>query len=177
MMPGKLSVGDQAPDFIFATPWNNQSNFHKIIGYHNVALIFLRYIGQVEMSNIKRNITLLSGKNAMVFVVLQSNPETVASICNQADWPFTIICDPQAKIFKLYHVEAGGIFKYFYPAGLVAAIKAIIAGNKHGKFEDKETQLPASFIINTNKIIKYAYYGKWINDVPSLETMVAYINN
>ena len=58
---------------------------------------------------------------------------------------------------------------------LTQALKALIMGKKHGKFEGIETQLPASFIITADKLIKYAYYGKRINDVPSLETLAGYI--
>jgi len=69
-------------------------------------------------------------------------------------------------------VEAGGIFKYLYPAGLIAAIKATCRGFLHGKFEGKETQLPAAFALTADKIIKYAHYGKNIGDMPSLAKMI-----
>ncbi|HEX3048090.1 MAG TPA: redoxin domain-containing protein [Bacillota bacterium] len=179
MMFSKLSIGDKAPDFNFETPWDNGTNFYQATGNHIAILIFLRYIGcpicQVEMSRIKKNIDFADRKKAIVFIVLQSSPENVAAVASQEDWPFTIICDPQAKIFQQYQVETGGMIKYLHPAGLIAAVKAIHTGNRHGKFEGKETQLPASFIITPDKIIKYAYYGKRINDVPSLEILAAYI--
>lgn len=175
-----LKTGLKAPEFNFETPWNSLSSFYKITGNNTVILIFLRYIGcpvcQMEMANIKRNIHLANKKKAIVIVVLQSLPDTVAAVTNKEDWPFTIVCDPQARIFKLYSVEPGNIFKYLHPVGIAAAIKAIIAGNKHGKFEGIETQLPASFVITSDKILKYAYYGKRINDVPSLETLALNID-
>ena len=86
--------------------------------------------------------------------------------------PFTIICDPQGQVFQIYGVEAGGIIKYLHPAGLIAAIKAVSRGFMHGKFEGKETQLPAAFAMTADKIIKYAHYGENISDMPSLASMI-----
>ncbi len=176
----KLQPGTITPDFVFETPWDNKSNFYTAADNNPVILIFLRYIGcpvcQMEMANIKRNMHQVNQRKANVFVVLQSTPNTIASIAKKEDWPFAIICDPKAKIFNLYSVEQGDIFKYLNPIGIAATIKALVNGHKHGKFEGIETQLPASFVIASDKTIKYAYYGKRINDVPSLDTLVANID-
>jgi hypothetical protein len=69
-------------------------------------------------------------------------------------------------------VEAGGMIKYLHPAGLIAAIRATTQGFMHGKFEGKETQLPAAFAISADKVVKDAYYGENISDMPSLEKIV-----
>ena len=61
---------------------------------------------------------------------------------------------------------------YLHPAGLIKAIKAISRGFRHGKFEGKETQLPAAFTMTADKIIKYAHYGENIGDIPSLAKMI-----
>ena len=112
-----------------------------------------------------------------MFVFLQSSPETVASATNENDWPFLIVCDPQGAIFKKYAVEPGVILKYLHPAGIIAAIKSIGQGFRHGKFEGKETQLPAAFALNSMKVIKYAYYGKHISDIPTPTSLAASIKD
>jgi thioredoxin-dependent peroxiredoxin len=177
MMNSRLAMGDKAPDFRFKTPWDDEVNFYDAAGNNPAVLIFLRYYGcpvcQMEMAKIKRQIDLVRQKGGRVFVVLQSAPETIASLINKDDFPFTIICDPQGKVFQLYGVEAGGIIKYLHPAGLIAAIKAIGRGFKHGKFEGKETQLPAAFALDAQKVIKYVHYGENISDMPPLTKMLA----
>jgi peroxiredoxin len=171
-----LAMGYKAPDFRFKTPWDGEVNFYDAAGNNPAVLIFLRYYGcpvcQMEMAKIKQEIDLVRQKGGRVFVVLQSAPETLASLTSKEDWPFTIISDPQGKIFQLYGVEAGGIIKYLHPAGLIAAIKAISRGFRHGKFEGKETQLPAAFAITGDKLIKYGYYGANISDMPSLAKII-----
>jgi thioredoxin-dependent peroxiredoxin len=171
-MSSKLTIGNKAPDFKFKTPWDAEVNFYETAGSNPAVLIFLRYYGcpvcQMEMAKIKQEIDLVRQTEVLVFVVLQSEPEIIASLIKKDDFPFIIICDPQGKIFQLYGVETGGIIKYLHPAGLVAAIKATCRGFMHGKFEGKETQLPAAFAMAVDKVVKYAHYGENISDMPSL---------
>lgn len=170
-----LKAGDKAPNFQFDTPWKSSQDFYKTIQRKDAILVFLRYHGcpvcQMEMANLKRDIELFKQKKTRVFVFLQSSTATLIPLLKKGDWPFDIVCDPKGIIFQLYAVEPGGIMKYLHPAGLIAALKAIGQGFVHKKFEGKETQLPAAFIIKSDKTIKYAYYGKNIGDVPKPSTL------
>ncbi len=175
----RFKEGDQAPDFQFDTPWDKGLEFHTISAGKPSVLIFLRYLGcpicQIDMATFKREINLIEQKGARLFVALQSSADTVAGLTGKDDWPFTIICDPQGVIFQRYRVEPGGLIRYLHPAGLMAAIKATLKGYKHGKFEGKETQLPAVFIVTPDRMIKYAYYGENISDVPAPATIASLI--
>jgi peroxiredoxin len=180
IMRKQIKVGDNAPNFQFDTPWRSSQDFYETIQHQNAILVFLRYYGcpvcQMEMANFKREIELFSQKGARVFVVLQSSSATLLPLLKESDWPFDIVCDPKGKIFQLYAVEPGGILKYLHPGGLIAAIKATSRGFIHKKFEGKETQLPAAFVIKPDKTIKYVYYGKNISDVPKPSTLAENID-
>ena len=171
----KLTKGNIAPDFSFDTPWKTNQRFYEKAEKKASVLIFLRYHGcpvcQMEMARIKQDIGIFKQKKAQVFVILQSRPETVAKLTEERDWPFTIVCDPDGDIFLQYGVEPGGIFKYLHPAGLVAAVKATFKGFRHGRFEGRETQLPAAFVVKPDRRLTIAYYGKTISDVPSSENL------
>ncbi|MBU2549724.1 MAG: redoxin domain-containing protein [Proteobacteria bacterium] len=172
----KLQPGDAAPDFIFQTPWSGPQRFHETAAGKPSLLLFLRYLGcpvcQMEMARLKAGIHLFEAEQAGVFVVLQSMPETVAASANEADWPFTIVCDPEGDIFSRYGVAPGGL-RYLHPAGMAAAIKATVKGFRHGRFEGKETQLPAVFGIDPKHRIISLYYGRHPADIPSPENMAA----
>jgi len=120
----------------------------------------------MEMANFKREIELFNQKNTRVYVFLQSSTTTLLPLLKEGDWPFDIVCDPEGKIFQLYAVSTGNLFQYLHPAALVAAFKATCRGFMHKKFEGKETQLPAAFVIKSDKTVKYHYYGQNVSDVP-----------
>ncbi|TGL03161.1 hypothetical protein EHQ43_15290 [Leptospira bouyouniensis] len=167
-----LLKGNNAPIFIYNTPWERELEFDPTKTGASI-LFFLRYIGcpvcQFELAKIKRDIALAD--DYKVYVVLQSDPKIVASKTEPNDWPLTIVCDKNSELFRLYNVLPGSILDYLNPKGLVTAIKALFHGHFHGKFEGNETQLPAIFVISRDKKIEYAYYGKAINDVPSIESL------
>ncbi len=179
-MTTQLIIGDKVPNFSFDTPWKFSQNFYEIIQDQDAVLVFLRYHGcpvcQMEMANIKRDIELFNKKKARVFLFLQSSTATLLPMLKEEDWPFDIVCDPNGKIFQLYAVKPGGILKYLRPAGLIAAIKATSRGFFHKKFEGKETQLPAAFIMKSDKTIKYVHYGKNISDVPKPSTLAGILD-
>lgn len=174
-MNHQLKPGDNAPDFRFDSPWKSSQAFYTTKANRSAVVVFLRYLGcpvcRMEMADLKKKIDLFNRKKAAVFVILQSSPATIASLSKQEDWPFTIVCDPDAEVFRQYHVEPGSIVQYLHPAGLIAAIKATFRGFMHGKFEGRETQLPAAFVVAADKTITFSYYGKNISDTPRPETL------
>jgi len=178
-MNSKLSVGNKAHDFRFETPWGDGQSFFEAAEGKPAVLVFLRYLGcpicQNDMANLKREIGLIKGKGAKLFVVLQSSPDTVSSVTEKQDWPFTIISDPKGELFRLYGVEPGGIIKYLHPAGLISAIRATMQGYRHGKFEGHETQLPAVFIVGRDSTVKFAHYGRHLSDIPAPAAVAAKI--
>jgi peroxiredoxin len=46
-------------------------------------------------------------------------------------------------------------------------------GFKHGTYEGNELQLPATFLINSQKKIEFVYYGKDYADIPDHNELVA----
>ncbi len=89
--------------------------------------------------------------------------------------PMTIICDPNMDIFKLYNVNPGSIFRYISPGIIKKALRARKEGFTHGKNEGKELQLPAAFLVDTDKTVTYAYYGKNIGDIPDNQFLLEII--
>jgi peroxiredoxin len=170
-MANQLKAGDKAADFIYDSPWENRQEYYKASGKKTTVLVFLRYLGcpvcQMEMANLKREIERFDEKDAKVFLFLQSTQDMLTKSAREEDWPFTIVCDPKEEIFQLYRVAPGGFLKYLHPAGLLAATKATFKGFRHGKFEGRETQLPAVFVVGPDKIIQWVYYGETLNDVPA----------
>ncbi len=176
----KITAGDNAPNFRFDTPWKSSQDFYHTAQHRYAILVFLRYHGcpvcQMEMANFKHEIELFRQKGARVFVFLQSSTATLLPLLNEGDWPFDIVCDPEGKIFQLYAVEPGGLLKYLHPAGLMAAARAMRRGYFHKKFEGRETQLPAAFVIKPDRVVKFSYYGKTIGDVPEPSTLAGYLD-
>ena len=105
-------------------------------------------------------------------VVLQSTPEVIRGQTEQKEMPLTIVCDSAAEIFEQYGVKVGSIFRYLTPSVIRKGLASKKLGYKHGKYEGREKQLPAVFLVDTDRIIRYVYYGKNVGDVPANSTLL-----
>lgn len=169
-MKQKLTPGMTAPNFTYDTISKHSLDFHKTTGRKKSVIFFLRYAGcpicQMKIGDLLKNHKEFRAAGLQVYVVLQSTPASIKEGLAKLKVPFTIVCDPEEKVFALYSVAPGNLFGYLTPSVIMKAMKASRAGFKHGKKEGKEMQLPAVFIVNGDGKIAYAYYGKNIGDVP-----------
>ncbi len=165
-----ITVGMQAPDFKFNTAWESNLDFHRAIKGTKTVLFFLRYMGcplcQYKISELMRDMDRFKALGAGFFIVLQSDPAVVKEHIGSEEISFKIMCDPNQELFRLYGVEPGNIFHYIAPSVIRQAIRASRRGFAHGVKEGNEMQRPAVFIIDENKSVTFAYYGKNIGDVP-----------
>lgn len=169
-MNKRLAAGMKAPNFTYDSISGQSLDFYKTSRGKKAVLYFLRYAGcpicQLKIGEIIRAYDEFTAAGLAVYVVLQSSPASVREGLAGQTPPFTVVCDPEEKIFSLYGVAPGNIFQYLAPSVIMKALRASRAGFKHGKKEGQEMQLPAVFIISPGETITFAYYGKNIGDVP-----------
>ena len=172
-MKKKFAPEMTAPDFTFDSPWKKSLSFYDFLKGEKTILMFLRYMGcpicQMKIAELKNDWDEFKKNKLNVLVVLQSDAKNVIGIneiVKENDLPFTIVLDPKEEIFQLYGVLPGPFFRYVTPTVIKKALKSKKLGFKHGVNEGKEMQLPATFIVDKKKKIKYAYYGKNVSDVP-----------
>lgn len=169
-MKQQVIAGMPAPDFTFDTPDQRGLEFHKMIEGATTVLFFLRYMGcplcQHKIAEIRHDAATFRDRGAGTFVVLQSDPAIVRQATEGQGMPFTVICDPDQAIFKLYGVEPGNILHYIAPSVIVKSFRASRLGFARGLKEGNEMQRPAVFIIDRHKTVAVAYYGKNIGDLP-----------
>jgi peroxiredoxin len=179
-MAERLKAGATTPDFTFDTPWKKGLKLSDFTKKSTTVLMFLRYIGcpicQMEIAELRGRIGEFTRRKVNLLVVLQSTPANITAAVSEKDVPFEIVCDPKEKLFALYGVKPGSIFRYVTPGSIIQAIRATKRGFRHGKYEGNEKQLPATFIIGTDGRVRWAYYGKNVSDVPKTDKLLAQID-
>ncbi|MBI9105602.1 MAG: PatB family C-S lyase [Spirochaetales bacterium] len=172
----KLAISDKVRNFSYNTPWENNIDFNSKLD-KKTYLVFLRYFGctlcQVDIQEYIKRYKEFTDKGAQLFIVLQSTPEIIKENVKKADIPYTIICDPEQELYKLYNLntaysEMGMASKKV----LVKGIKALNMGVKHGKYEGNELQLPAAFLFNIKGEAEFVQYGTDAADIPDIDEML-----
>lgn len=179
----KLKNGDILPDFTYQTPFaDGQTLAAAAQGARRTLLLFLRYYGctlcQYDLHQLKEHYAELSAGGGQVLVVLQSDPAALAQQLGTPDaLPFAIVCDPEQALYRQFGIQPAASKLKMADAGTLAKIaKAQAAGFKHGAYEGNELQLPAAFLLDQDRRVLYAHYGKSAGDLPAMDQMIRLLN-
>lgn len=170
-MSVKLAEGMKLPDFTFQTPWRKGASFLADSAGSCVCLMFLRYYGcstcQLEIHELIEQHPALEKLGVKLYVVLQSDPETLRQEGDQEDFPFDIICDPEQALYHTFQIGSNPDPEHMSAKLADRVAQARACGIVHGKFEGNEAQSPATFLLDREGVIRYAWYGVESADVPT----------
>lgn len=173
----RLAVGEVMPDFTYDTPFASGLTLAGTVQKTpKTALLFLRYYGctlcQYDMHQLAENYHQITAVGGQVLVVLQSAPAGLAAQLQPDSLPFDILCDPDAVLYERFGIQPAALMAKMADAGTMVKIaKATAAGYKHGAYEGNELQLPAAFVVDADRRILYAHYGKSAGDTPDVRTL------
>lgn len=169
----KLTVGSVMPDFTYRTPYAAGLTLAGTAkAARKTALVFLRYYGctlcQYDIQQLAEHHAALTANGGQLLVVLQSDPDALASQLPEGSLPFAIVCDPDQLLYKQFAINAAsGKGELIGGNTLVKIVRAKAAGFQHGAYEGEELQLPAVFVVDSDRSILYAHYGKNAADLPA----------
>jgi peroxiredoxin len=66
-------------------------------------------------------------------------------------------------LYAAFGVETG-VAGHLHPRSLVARVQAMVVGKRHGRFEGREAQMPADFVLDASGGIRLAHYGRGVGD-------------
>ena len=169
----KLETGQIMPDFEYVTPFSTGHTLAQTAAKApKTALVFLRYWGcplcQYDIHLLAQAHGELTAKGGQILVVLQSDHGGLAEKLGKEDaLPFSIICDPEQKLYKAFCIEPASSMAKMADLKMVdRIIRATKLGFRHGAYEGNEQQLPAAFVIDGERRISYAHYAASVSDMP-----------
>lgn len=171
----KVNKGEKALDFTFDTLYEQGLKLSDVVKNADKTVIhFLRYYGctvcQLDLKDYAKKIDLIKDKNAQLYCVLQSKPETVKASMGDTTFPYDIICDPDQKIYKLYDIGSWESVDQIRNEKLAAkGARCQAEGLAHGEYEGNEEQLPAMFIMDKDMNLEYVLYSQDLTSIPSVE--------
>ena len=167
----KLKKGASAPSFTTKDIYGKEIELSKNTDSKTL-LFFMRYAGcpvcNFRMHELIENYSDLEENGYKLIVVYQSSDSTLREYLKDEKLPFTIIGDPNRRLYKKYGVEPS-FWRTFGSAFKRSTYKhrkegERLFGSKKQKRDGSLTGIPADFIISKDGTIIKAYYGKSISD-------------
>lgn len=108
----------------------------------------------------------------MVAVAL-GEPKHAVRYCGSLAPSIDCFCNQTAEVYEAYGLQRGGVTTILNPGLAVASLRAASRGHVQGKPTGDVKMLPGTFIVDTDGIIRYAYYSSHAGDHPDLTAVCA----
>jgi peroxiredoxin Q/BCP len=174
----KLRVGDRAPAVVLEALDGSRLDCRQPKG--PVVVSFARYAGcpvcQFHVGRIAAATPEFRARSCEVWMVFQSTPARLRAAIAEWQPRFRAVADPTAGLYEAFGVAAS-VPGYLHPRSLVALVRAMTAGKRHGQFEGRETQMPADFVLDASGGIRLAHYGRDVGDDAPVAALLAAVDS
>lgn len=173
----KLRVGDDAPDVALRALDGTRLDCGRPEG--PVVVSFTRYAGcpvcQLHVGRMAAAMPEFRARACGVWMVFQSTPERLGEAMARWQPGFAAVADPAGELYDAFGAAAS-VTGYLHPRSLAALVRATVAGKRHGRFEGRETQMPADFVLGPGGRIALARYGGDVGDDAPVEALLAAVD-
>jgi len=105
--------------------------------------------------------------------VTQGSPEQAQALCDRFRAPFPCLADPQRAGYRAFGLKRGSWWEVIGPAAVLRGMEAGRKGHHIEKAIGDVMQLPGTFIIDRDGIVRYARYARHSGDHPQTSELVA----
>ena len=98
-----------------------------------------------------------------MWAIFQSSPKTMQTYVGRQNPPFTLLCDPEERIYRRFGLESS-VRGFWAPSNASKLARAGALGFVPGTMEGTKTRLPADFLIDTRGRVQTAFYATTISE-------------
>ncbi len=176
----KFEVGKKLESFTCNTIERDGVKLEELTEGKPTMFLFLRYYGcrmcQVDLHDLDENYEAVRSAGGRAVVILQSSREVMKGAAKEKAFHYTIICDPDEKLYKQFEVRTASKKEDLIGGDAPRKIeRAVELGLEHGAYEGNELQLPAAVLVDRDMIVRYAHYGENGADIPSVDEIAQLI--
>ncbi len=114
---------------------------------------------------------------ARVVLVGLGTPEETAAFKEQFHVPFSMIADPQKRLFKAFHLKQASLGGLLSVGMAVKGLSAMAKGHAIGIPKGDVRQLPGVFIIDSGGRIRFSHFAKDPADHPDPDDLLAFLRD
>ena len=116
-------------------------------------------------------------RGARVVLVGLGTPEETAAFKKQFHVPFSMIADPEKRLFKAFHLKQATPASLLSVGMAMKGVSALARGHRIGIPKGDVRQLPGVFIIDSDGRIRFRHYAKDPADHPSADDLLGFFQN
>lgn len=106
----------------------------------------------------------------------QGDSQQAQALCDRFDAPFPCLADPQRESYQAFGLKRGSVWEVMGPATVPRGLQAAAKGHFIERPIGDVMQLPGTFIIDRDGIVRYARYARHSADHPPVQEIVVALN-
>lgn len=177
----KINQGQTAPAFTIQDVQGSTVNLSDYKG-KKILLTFYRNVGcpicNLRFHEVQEQSAYFKSKNLVVLAVYESSAENMKTYL-EGENPYAVMLpNPERNLYQAYGIEKskGKAFKSIFHGAIGKAKQGSKLYKTKMKQDGDGSTIGADFLIDENGIINRAYYGNYIGDHLSLDTIKAFLN-
>ncbi len=107
-----------------------------------------------------------------IVAVTQGEPQQAQALCDRFQVPFPCLADPRRSSYKAFGLKRGSMVQVLGPAIFWRGLQAARKGHFIEKVVGDAFQLPGTFIIDGEGVVRYARYAAHAADHPAIGELV-----
>ncbi len=172
------AAGDPARDVLLRDAMARRSHLADLwVGTSRaLVLVFLRQYGcplcREQVAALRDRYDAFRAEGIAVAAIGQGTPQDARRFGEQLSVPFPILSDVDRSAFATYGLMDGTVEQVYSPTPGLRLAAAMLHGHLPHRTIGSVRQLPGTFVIDRNGIIRMAHPGLHAADVPEIGTLL-----
>lgn len=99
-------------------------------------------------------------------------PKHAIRVCGKLAPSVECLTDTTVKSHQTFGIQRGGLGQLVSPQVIAAGVRAAQKGFVPEAATGDQTMMPANFLVDTEGIVRWLYYGKHAGDHPNLDEIL-----
>jgi peroxiredoxin len=170
----KMIKNYKMPSEAVETLNGQKTTLSELHGGKNTVLYFMRdsacVLAQYALNKLVGSKDMIESAGGQIIAVVRTSSKTAAHILGGLQILFPVICNVSGELYAAFGVGTAKDRESLGDEKTTQRIaEAKTAGFVHGEVDEGDAlQLPAVFIINPDRDVRYQYYGKTGDDLPDI---------
>ncbi len=108
-----------------------------------------------------------------IVAVTQGDPQQAQALCDRFSVPFPCLADAERKTYRAFGLKRGSLSEVVGPAAIARGMEAAAKGHFVERIVGDAFQMPGTFIVDVDGIVRYARYARHSGDHPPASDVVA----
>lgn len=102
----------------------------------------------------------------------QGDAAQAQALCDRFGAPFPCLADPSREGYRTYGLKRGSVMEVMGPAAILRGARAASKGHFVERVRGDAFQMPGTFIIDRDGLVRYTRYARHSADHPSVEELI-----